>query len=138
MYIFGTYIIPPSKGKKINIMLLQCFGIGNTSSVKILAKLGFNLGLKNKSKNKFKKFYNLKLERFIPFLIRRILRRNLGSFLKNILFLKMKKLRNLKTERAFKHLMCLPVRGQHTKTNARTQKLKRKQRKKISIPKKKK
>lgn len=134
MFIFDTKI---SNKKRIDIALLECFGLNHSSTEKILAKLGYNFGC---SKRNFRK--NLKsklnLEVFIPEVVRRHVKQRVGVFLKHLLFLQMRRLRRLKTLRSFRHSLFLPVRGQRTHKNAKTQKLKKRDRKKIPIPRKKK
>jgi small subunit ribosomal protein S13 len=120
--------------KRLDISLLSCFGISHTSSLRASSKLGLNFGLK-KSKDHSLKF--IKKEWFIPEMIRRL---NIVHTmrLRFNLYNNVKKIKSLKIYRGFRHSLFLPVRGQRTKKNARTQKNKRPNRKKVVISKKKK
>lgn len=102
--------------KRIEISLTYLYGIGRSSSDKILAQA-------NIDKNTITK--NLKsaeLER-----IREIIAKNFKTEgdLKMTVNQNIKRLKEISTYRGVRHLKKLPVRGQRTKTNARTKRGKR-------------
>ncbi len=144
MFVFDTRI---SSKKRVDIALLGCFGLGHTSTEKVLSKLGYNFSYNNNNKSgiwrignsaNLQKRKKLNLEVYIPEVIKRYVGKRVGIFLKHLLFLQMKSLRRLKMLRSFRHSLFLPVRGQRTRKNAKTQKKKKKDKKKIQIPNKKK
>lgn len=100
------------ENKRIEIGLTVLFGIGRPLAKTILKKTGIDIGLKPKDisiedENKIRKIIEtLKIEGD--------LKREISS---NI-----KRLKDIKAYRGLRHMKKLPVRGQRTKTNARTHK----------------
>lgn len=103
------------KGKRVEVALTYIYGIGRNTSRKLLAELKVNL--------------DIKVEDLTPEQEQRIrdavgkyvtegdLRRQVGDDIK--------RLQEIGTYRGFRHRRHLPVRGQRTKTNARTKRGKR-------------
>ncbi len=105
------------KNKRGAVGLTYIFGIGRTTAVKILTSNGIDLNTKvkdwtDKDVNGIIKYIaeNLKVEGELR-----------GEVQQNI-----KRLQDIGTFRGMRHRKGLPVRGQRTKTNARTRKGKRK------------
>jgi len=101
------------KGKRIEIGLTYIYGIGKTSSKRILTQLNINPDTKtdNLSANEIND-------------IRKIID---GEFkvegeLRTEVSMNIKRLMDLGCYRGLRHRKSLPVRGQQTKTNARTRK----------------
>lgn len=104
------------KGKRIEVALTYIYGIGRNTSKKLLTRLKIDL--------------DTKVEDLSPDQEQRIrdavgkyitegdLRRQVGDDIK--------RLQEIGTYRGFRHRRHLPVRGQRTKTNARTKRGKRK------------
>jgi ribosomal protein S13 len=135
MFILQTIL---SEKKRLDISLLDCFGLSHTSTLRIYSKLGYNFGFKNKKiKNHLNDFNLIKMEWFIPQMIRRLHIIHTIK-LRYSLYNSLKKIKALKTLKGFRHTLFLPVRGQRTKKNAQTQKSKRLNRKKVVVSKKKK
>jgi len=131
VFIFNTKISPK---KRIDISLLDCFGLNHTSNIKLVAKLGLN----NVHKSLFNvNFPKLNLDLYLPELVKRNLRQFVGLTLKNFIFMRLRRMKRLKNFKSFRHSLFLPVRGQRTRKNAQTQKVRRGTRKKLPIPKKK-
>ncbi|MBU0706452.1 30S ribosomal protein S13 [Patescibacteria group bacterium] len=104
------------KGKRIEVALTYIYGIGRSASRKILAELKINLDTKVED---LKPEQEQKIREAIGKLATEgDLRRQVGD---NI-----KRLQEIGTYRGFRHRRHLPVRGQRTKTNARTKRGKRK------------
>jgi small subunit ribosomal protein S13 len=102
--------------KRIEIALTYVFGIGKTTSTKILNELKIDLNKRTKDltdreaddiRNKMEK----------GMLIEGDLRRSLSQDIK--------RLKEINTYRGLRHKLGLPARGQRTKTNARTKRGKR-------------
>lgn len=98
--------------KRIEIGLTYIFGIGRTSSNKILAKAGVNpdtrvKDLNDEDVNKIRKAME-------DYKVEGDLRREVA--------LNIKRLTEIGCYRGLRHRRGLPVRGQRTKTNARTRK----------------
>ena len=105
------------KNKRVVIGLMSIFGIGKSTSEKILAKYGIDENKKvsdlteeevNSIRNEVSNEYKVE-----------------GS-LKSEVQMNIKRLMDIGTYRGKRHRRGLPVRGQRTKTNARTRKGKRK------------
>ena len=97
--------------KRIEIALTYIYGIGRSRAEKILTSVGINFDLKvnkltpeqvNKIKNFIEKNYKIEGD----------LRRAIAA--------DVKRLREIKAYRGYRHSRRLPVRGQRTKTNSRT------------------
>ena len=96
--------------KRLEIGLTAIFGVGRPRARKILEKAGVPLGMKSKDagpeeENKIRSaMESLTLE----------------GDLKREIAGNIKRLKDIKTYRGIRHMRNLPVRGQRTKTNART------------------
>ena len=103
--------------KRSEIALTYIFGIGKTSAKKILTEAGVDL---NKKVQDWTDDEGGK--------IRSIIRENykVEGVLKGEVQLSIKRLLDIGCYRGLRHRRGLPVRGQHTKNNARTRKGKRK------------
>lgn len=103
------------KEKRIEVALTAIYGIGRKISKKILSELKINLDTKVKdlTENEVGKLR----ERIGKMATEGDLRRKIG--------MDIKRLQDIGTYRGFRHRKRLPVRGQRTKTNARTKKGKR-------------
>jgi small subunit ribosomal protein S13 len=94
---------------------LRCvFGIGNSNSIIICKKLGFSKNFKVSELTEEHKFNIIKLIEGSKFLI--------NSDLKLFLNNKQKKIVNIKSYKGLRKLKGFPVRGQRTKSNAKTAK----------------
>ena len=100
--------------KSLYISLRYVFGIGNYNSTIICKKLGFSKNFKVSELTEEQKFNLVKLIETSKFLI--------NSDLKLLLINKQKKLVNIKSYRGLRKLKGFPVRGQRTKSNAKTAK----------------
>lgn len=101
--------IPNSK--RIEISLQYIFGIGQTSAQTILR----NTGLENK------KTYELNEEE-INKIREEVAKYTTEADLRRAVAQNIKRLKDIQCYRGKRHIMGLPVRGQRTKTNARTRK----------------
>ncbi len=101
------------KDKKIEIALTYIFGIGPTSAKKILAEAGVDPNIKSG---------NLTESDIVK--IRAILDRDytVEGDLRRDVTMHIKRLMDIGSYRGLRHRKGLPVRGQRTKTNARTRK----------------
>ena len=104
------------KDKRVEIALTYIYGIGNAVSREILDRTGIDPGKKSKdlSENETVKIREAIKEYKVE-----------GDLRKDI-SLNLKRLIDLGTYRGIRHRKGLPVRGQRTKTNARTKRGKRK------------
>ncbi len=101
------------KNKRIEIALTYIFGIGNTTAKKILAETGVNpdtrvKDLTDDDENKLREYIDKNL--------------NVEGDLRREIALNIKRLVEINCYRGIRHRRGLPVRGQRTKTNARTRK----------------
>ena len=96
--------------KRLEIGLLVLFGIGRSRARTILEKAGVPLGIKSKD-------VSIEQENKIRSVIEGM---TLEGDLKREITGNIKRLKDIKTYRGMRHLRNLPVRGQRTKTNART------------------
>ena len=101
------------KNKRIEIALTYIFGIGNTTAKKILAETGVNpdtrvKDLSDDDENKLREYIDKNL--------------NVEGDLRREIALNIKRLVEINCYRGIRHRRGLPVRGQRTKTNARTRK----------------
>ena len=99
--------------KRIEIALTYLYGIGLTSSQEILAKTGINPDTRAKDLTE-DQIAALREENEANYHVEGDLRRTVAT---NI-----KKLVDINSYRGSRHKKSLPVRGQRTKTNARTRK----------------
>jgi len=98
------------KGKRIEVAMTYIYGIGRNTSKKLLTKLkiDFDTKVENLTPDQEQKIRDA-LQTYI---IEGDLRRQIGDDIK--------RLQEIGTYRGFRHRRHLPVRGQRTKTNART------------------
>jgi small subunit ribosomal protein S13 len=101
------------KNKRIEIALTYIFGIGNTTAKKILAETGVNpdtrvKDLTDDDENKLREYIDKNV--------------NVEGDLRREIALNIKRLVEINCYRGIRHRRGLPVRGQRTKTNARTRK----------------
>ena len=99
--------------KRIEIALTYIFGIGNTTAKKILAETGVNpdtrvKDLTDDDENKLREYIDKNI--------------NVEGDLRREIALNIKRLVEINCYRGIRHRRGLPVRGQRTKTNARTRK----------------
>ena len=99
------------ENKKIEIALTYIFGIGRSSSRKILAELGIDPGrraseLKSEEINKLRDIIEKKYK--------------VEGGLRRETMMNVKRLRDIGCWRGIRHIKGLPVRGQRTRTNTRT------------------
>jgi small subunit ribosomal protein S13 len=99
------------EAKRVEIALTYIFGIGLTTSQKILAATGVNKDTRVKDLNEAEVG---KLRDFIDKTIR------VEGDLQREVSLNIKRLKEINSYRGLRHKANLPVRGQRTKTNART------------------
>ena len=123
--------------KRIDLELKKCLGFGLLTSLKIYISLGFNLKKKYSFKNIQKKMLK-KLDDNIEVKVLNLYQLKVAAIQKNKLDNEMKHIKSTNCYRWKRHLQKLPVRGQRTRTNARTQKSKRGKRKTLPVPGKKK
>ena len=99
--------------KRIEIALTYIYGIGRTSATKILAETGINPDIRVKDLTEEDE---IKLSKVIAdkYTVEGDLRRNVA--------MDIKRLSEIGCYRGIRHRKGLPVRGQRTKTNARTRK----------------
>nr|YP_009511108.1 ribosomal protein S13 [Hydropuntia rangiferina]AXI96781.1 ribosomal protein S13 [Hydropuntia rangiferina]UAD87462.1 ribosomal protein S13 [Hydropuntia rangiferina] len=99
------------KNKRIEVSLTYIYGIGKSKAIEILDKLKINRNTKT---------HELNDEQII--LIRQTLINNyqLEGDLKRIESLNIKRLMTISSYKGKRHQLGLPIRGQNTRTNART------------------
>jgi len=107
MRILGI-TIPEEKRLEIGLTIL--FGVGRSRARTILEKAGVPFGIKSKE-------VSVEQENKIRSIIETM---TLEGDLKREVTGNIKRLKDIKTYRGLRHLRNLPVRGQRTKTNART------------------
>lgn len=102
--------------KRIIIALTYVFGIGRKTSQKILAQTKINQNKRTKELD------NTELDQ-----LRAIIEKDYKTEgdLKMIINQNIKRLKEINSYRGYRHIRRLPVRGQRTKTNARTKRGKR-------------
>ncbi len=103
------------KGKRIEVALTYVYGIGRSLSCQLLMRLKINLDTKvedlsSADEQKIR-------EAISKLVVEGDLKRQVGGSIK--------RLQEIGTYRGFRHRRRLPVRGQRTKTNARTKRGKR-------------
>ncbi|MCT4584161.1 MAG: 30S ribosomal protein S13 [Peptostreptococcaceae bacterium] len=101
------------RDKRVEIGLTYIFGIGRTRSNALLVKAGINKDtrIKDLTEDEVNKLRGLIDE---DYLVEGDLRREIT--------LNIKRLKDIKCYRGIRHRFSLPLRGQKTKTNARTRK----------------
>lgn len=98
------------KGKRIEIALTYIFGIGRSTSKKLLEQLKIDLNLKTEDLT----------EKQEQQLREAITKRTVEGDLKRKISGDVKRLQEISCYRGVRHRKRLPVRGQRTKTNSRT------------------
>ena len=100
------------RNKRVEISLTYIFGIGKSTSNKILEKAGVdkNIRVKDLPEEQVEQIRNFVEEYKVEGELRKEIRLNI------------KRLLDIKSYRGLRHRNGLPVRGQKTKTNARTRK----------------
>ncbi len=107
--IAGVDLLP---NKRIEIGLTSIYGIGLTQSRKILELTNINPDIRVKDLSEDQVFkLSTQLKTFV-----------VEGDLRQKIFRDIKRLRDIKCYRGTRHKLGLPVRGQRTKTNARTRK----------------
>lgn len=96
--------------KRLEIALTTLFGVGRSRARTILGKAGVSLGVRSKE-------VSIEQENKIRSVIETL---TLEGDLKREVAGNIKRLKDIKTYRGLRHMRSLPVRGQRTKTNART------------------
>ncbi len=114
--------------KNIFVSLKQCYGISNKTSLCLLSKFGISKIIIYKLIPEFIRIlFELNLDKLIEYVLKlkigRVLVHNEENFYQKLI--------NLRIYRALRHKQYLPVRGQRTHSNAKTQKRKLKNRLKI-------
>ena len=101
------------KEKRVVIGLTSIFGIGRTTAEKILREAGVNesMRVKDLEDNHISAIRQIISERY-----------RVEGDLRTEINLNIKRLMDVGSYRGFRHRVHLPVRGQRTKTNARTRK----------------
>ena len=99
--------------KRIEIALTYIFGIGRPSANKILNKLGISPDIRVKDLDEVQ-VSKIREEISKNYIVEGDLRKEIA--------LNVKRLKEIKCYRGMRHSKGLPVRGQKTKTNARTRK----------------
>jgi|SRR3989344_660134 len=107
MRILGI-TIPEEKRLEIGLVIL--FGVGRSRALTILEQAGVPQGMKPKD-------VSIEQENIIRSVIESM---TLEGDLKREIAGNIKRLKDIKTYRGIRHMRNLPVRGQRTKTNART------------------
>lgn len=99
--------------KRVEVALTYIYGIGLTSSQKILKQTGVNpdIRVKDLTENEIAKLRNV-IEK--EYKVEGDLRREVSMNIKRLI--------DIKSYRGMRHFRNLPVRGQRTRTNARTRK----------------
>jgi len=115
-YLFRTTILPSNK--HLNISLNNIYGFNSHKINFLLSRLGFSIHFI---------IDNLELYPYLKKLLFFFLNRYILNVdnIKKYIELCINKLKEIKTYRGIRHDLCLPVHGQRTRTNAKTQKRKR-------------
>ena len=100
------------RDKRVIIGLTYIFGIGKNTSAQILSATGINENTRIKDLT----------EEEVNLLRKEIDNYNVEGDLRREISLNIKRLRDIRCYRGIRHMKGLPVRGQKTKTNARTRK----------------
>jgi small subunit ribosomal protein S13 len=111
-----------NNNKSLNKELNKIYGLSDLRISKIVAKLGFfNNMTVNQSVNHLKKNFI----QTIYDIINKRLKLSVEARLRYINTVNSKKLKELGNYKTIRHIQCLPVNGQRTHSNAKTQKKKR-------------
>lgn len=108
-------ILPPNK--HISIALRSIYGIGKTRALKICKQVGIEPTVKVSDLT----------EEVVIFIQKTIGEFEVEGDLRRRIAMNIKRLRDIKCYRGYRHRRGLPCRGQRTKTNARTRKGKKRQ-----------
>jgi small subunit ribosomal protein S13 len=111
--------------KSIFVSLKSCYGISNKNSLCLVSKFGLSLSIRYKN---LPDYIRSQIELNIDKIVENILRLKIGRILKHEEAYFFEKLNTLKCYRSLRHKQYLPVRGQRTHSNAKTQKKKLKNR----------
>lgn len=103
--------------KRLEISLTYVFGVGRTLSNQIIEKLGLNKDMRAKELNE-DQIARLNAILSSEYIVEGDLRRQVQNNIKRLI--------GIHCYRGMRHRIGLPVRGQRTRTNARTRKGKRK------------
>lgn len=103
------------ENKRIEVALTYIFGIGRKTSKAILGKLSIDLNTKVKDLS----------EKDLEKIREEIRNTRVEGDLRTEISQSIRRLKDIKTYRGMRHARNLPVRGQRTKTNARTKRGKR-------------
>jgi small subunit ribosomal protein S13 len=103
--------------KRLEVSLTYIFGIGRKLSNDVIAKLGLNKNMRAKEMNE-DQIARLNALLSSEYLVEGDLRRQVQNNIKRLI--------GIHCYRGMRHRLGLPVRGQRTRTNARTRKGKRK------------
>ena len=108
--------VPLPEEKRIDIALTRIYGIGKKRGIEILEKAGVSLSKRTKelTGEEVRRLQSIVDEYKVEGRLRREVQENI------------KRLKAIKCYRGIRHLKNLPVRGQRTRTNARTRKGRRK------------
>ena len=104
--------VPPNK--RIEIALRYIYGIGPTNAKEVLARANIDPGIRAKDLTEQQLSQIVHAIQDGKYVIEGDLRREIG--------MNLKRLQAIKCYRGIRHLRGLPVRGQRTRTNARTRK----------------
>lgn len=116
------------ENKNLFMSLQSCYGLSDRSIFCLIAILGVNLRI---FYNQIPFFIKTHLDFYLNLLLDKEFKFRIGKALIHYDEILLSKLYNLKILRSIRHKQCLPVRGQRTHTNAKTQKNKLKNRLKI-------
>src|SRR3990167_2418490 len=103
--------------KRLEVSLTYIYGIGRTLSNQIIEKLGLNKNMRAKELNE-DQVARLNAILTSEYIVEGDLRRQIQNNIKRLI--------GIHCYRGMRHKLSLPVRGQRTRTNARTRKGKRK------------
>lgn len=107
------------------IGLKSIYGVSDKTAWSLFACLGLN---RAQAFNQILVFVQKRIDNYISFLLEKKFGRNFGKVLKHEDNLALQRLSFSRCYRSVRHLQNLPVRGQRTHTNAKTQKRKMKDR----------
>lgn len=99
--------------KRIEVALTYIYGIGLSSSKKILKETGINPNVRVKD------LKDTDIRKLYEYIDKNI---STEGVVKQKIFLAVKRLKDIRAYRGIRHKVGLPVRGQNTKSNARTRK----------------
>uniref|UniRef100_A0A1B6D7W3 Small ribosomal subunit protein uS13 n=1 Tax=Clastoptera arizonana TaxID=38151 RepID=A0A1B6D7W3_9HEMI len=109
--------------KNIFISLTKIFGIGINTSKKICKLSNIDINKKTCNLNDYE----------LSKIRKEIYKYSIEGELKREIFINIKRLIDIKSYRGMRHILKLPVRGQRTRTNAKTCRKKRRKKKKMFL-----